>query len=88
MLLYFILGIIFIYIIIPLIDSFLTIVSTWAEYQNYKIAVKCIKLKKEYGIQVIQEQDQEHSNPIGFAYTEAVGIPVQTEEDFQEEEQE
>lgn len=50
MLLYFILGIIFIYIIIPLIDSFLTIVSTWAEYQNYKIAVKCIKLKKEYGI--------------------------------------
>ena len=87
MLLYFILGIVFIYIVIPLIDSLLAIISTWAEYQNYKIAVKCIKIKKQYGIQVSQEQDQSPSNPIGFTYTEAVGIPVQTEE-FQEEEQE
>ena len=88
MLLYFILGIIFIYIAIPIIDSFLTIISTWAEYQNYKIAVKCIQLKKKYGIEVVDEQQQEQqSNPIGFIYTEAIGESTPPDS-IQEEEQE
>lgn len=46
MLLYFILGIVFIYIFIPIIDNLLTIFSTWTEYISYKLAAKVYKIKQ------------------------------------------
>lgn len=89
MLLYFILGIVFIYIFIPIIDNLLGIFATWSEYMSFKFAAKCIKLKKEYGIEVEKEEDQQ-SNPIGFIYTDAIGDlqqpEIQTEEEDDNEE--
>lgn len=88
MLLYFILGIVFIYIFIPIVDNLLGIISTWAQYTSFKFAAKCVKLKKQYGIEV-EQQEEESENPIGFVYTEAVGVPqepeIQIEEDNDEE---
>ncbi len=50
MLLYFILGILFISIGIPLIDNLMSIISTHTEFITYKIAFKVFKLKKEMKI--------------------------------------
>lgn len=88
MILYFILGMLFIYIFIPLVDNLLSIISTQTQYINFKYAAKCVKLKKEYGIEV--EEEEQSSNPIGFVFTDAIGTSeepeVQTEEEDENEE--
>lgn len=71
MLLYFIFGIVFIYIFIPIIDNLLTIFSTWTEYISYKFAAKVYKIKQELNIQ--DDSDEDKSNPIGFA-TDCIGF--------------
>lgn len=85
MLLYFILGIVFIYIFIPIIDNLLAILSTLTEYINYKIAVKVYELKKKYNIEV-DDDEEENSNPIGFVCTEMLELPDTDEEDEDNEE--
>ena len=83
MLLYFLLGIVFIYIFIPIIDGFLSIFSTWTEYVNYKMVAKVMEIKKKYNIEVEGEEEEE-LNPIGFVCTETMEIP--NEEPEQQEE--
>lgn len=83
MLLYFILGIVFIYIFIPIIDNLLTIFSTWTEYISYKLAAKVYKIKQQLNIS--NEQEEEKSNPIGFT-TDCVGFQVENLTEEQEEE--
>ena len=73
MLLYFLLGIVFIYIFIPIIDGFLSIFSTWTEYVNYKMVAKVMEIKKKYNIEG-ENEEEEASNPIGFVCTEAIGV--------------
>lgn len=90
MLLYFLLGIVFIYIFIPIIDGFLSIFSTWTEYVNYKMVAKVMEIKKKYNIEGESEEAEEASNPIGFVCTEAIGIeePELPELDPEQEQEE
>ena len=85
MLLYFILGIVFIYIFIPIVDNLLTIFSTWAEYISYKFAAKVYKIKQQ--LNVSNEQEEEESNPIGFATTDCVGFQVENLTELEQEEE-
>lgn len=84
MLLYFILGIVFIYVIIPIVDNLLTIFSTWTEYISYIYAAKVFKIKQELNIE--EEEEEQHHNPIGFA-TDAIGFSTEEDYETQEEEQ-
>lgn len=83
MLLYFILGIIFISICVPLLQSLASIFSAIGQYVVYIFAFKIYKIKKEMNI---EEQEEEQANQIGFA-TSVVGaeIPVEYEEEEQDE---
>lgn len=83
MLLYFILGIVFIYVFIPIVDNLLTIFSTWTEYISYIYAAKVYKIKQELNMQ--QEEEEESHNPIGFA-TEAIGFSTEEMMDPEQEE--
>ncbi len=85
MLLYFILGILFIYLIIPLLDMAIGILNAKTQYTTYKYAFKIYQIKKQMGL---EEQDQEQGGkiPMGFA-TEAVGFSVQTPDEFQEDDE-
>ena len=86
MLLYFILGVVFIYIFIPIIDNLLTVFSTFTEYLCYKFALKIYEIKKELNI-TDEEEDEKSSNPIGFS-TECIGFQMEkTLGDEQEEEE-
>lgn len=82
MLLYFILGIIFISICVPLLQSLASIFSAIGQYVVYIFAFKIYKIKKEMNI---EEQEEEQANQIGFA-TSVVGaeIPVEYEEEQDE----
>lgn len=83
MLLYFILGILFISIGIPLIDNIMSIFSSYTQLFTYKIAFGIFKLKKEMNI----DDDEQDSKkiPMGFQ-TSAVGYEI--EEPYQEQEEE
>lgn len=83
MLLYFILGIVFIYIFIPVIDNLLTIFSTWAEYISYKFAAKVYKIKQQ--LNITEDQEEEKSNPIGFA-TDCIGFQTEDPVEIEQEE--
>lgn len=73
MLLYFILGIIFISIGIPLFEGISSFIQSFFEVTVYKQAFKVYKLKKEMGL--IEENQDQSSNPIGF--TCAIGQQIQ-----------
>lgn len=73
MLLYFILGIIFISIGIPLFEGISSFIQSFFEVMVYKQAFKVYKLKKEMGL--IEENYDQSSNPIGFTY--AIGQQIQ-----------
>ena len=75
MLLYFILGIVFIYIFIPIVDNLLTVFSTFTEYLCYKFALKIYKIKKELNI-TDDEEEEKTINPIGFS-TDCIGFQVE-----------
>jgi len=49
MLLYFILGIVFIAIGLPLIEAFTSVLSAWSEYVVYIFAFKVYVLKEKMG---------------------------------------
>jgi len=50
MLFYFILGIVFVTIALPIMDNLITIIATYTEYIGYIIAAKTYKIKKELEI--------------------------------------
>ena len=79
-LLYFISGIIFISLIIPLIENIVSILSTITEYVTYIYAAKIFKIKQQLNL----DQEEQHKNPIGFQ-TEAIGF-YHSQEQTEEEE--
>ena len=84
MLLYFILGALFIYLGLPLMQNFLSIVQAWTQLKVYKYAAKVYQIKKQLHIE--DQQDEEHSHPIGFVCTQAIGQQIENEEIVEEEE--
>lgn len=83
MLLYFILGILFISIGIPLIDNIMSIFSSYTQLLTYKIAFGIFKLKKE--MHVDDDEQESKKIPMGFQ-TSVVGYEI--EEPYQEQEEE
>ena len=78
-LVYFILGILFISILLPAIDNFMTIMSSWVEYKVYVLAFKIYKIKKDMGIDATPPEEEEQINPIGFVSTTAIGNEISEE---------
>lgn len=86
MLLYFILGALFIYLGLPLMQNFLSIVQAWTQLRVYKFAAKVYQIKKQ--LNIIDQQDEEKdSHPIGFVCTQAIGQQIENEEIVEEEEE-
>lgn len=85
MLLYFILGALFVYLGLPLMENFLSIVQAWTELRVYKFAAKVYQIKKQLHIE--DQQDEDNSHPIGFVYTDAIGQQIESEEIIEEEEE-
>lgn len=84
MLLYFILGILFVEVVIPVIESFVSLILTWIEVAKGKASLTITKLSAD--IQKIQKEsalpDDDAIAPrvIGFALPD-------TTEDYKEEEE-
>ena len=84
MLSYFILGALFLFVGVPLLQSILSIINAWSEYRVYNFAFKVYKIKQ----QMYDDQDKQQDNkkiPMGFQ-TDAIGISIEDPEEFQEEE--
>ena len=86
MLLYFILGIIFISIIIPLLENLESLLSSYTEYLVYIIAYKITLLKTKIKAQQLKIQEEEDQFEIGFHHTEAKGFEIKNNDDNIEEE--
>lgn len=83
MLLYFILGILFISLGIPILDALSSVISAWSQYVVYTFAFKIFNIKQKMGLD--QDEEQEETKILGF--TSAIGdqIPGQ---DFDQEQEE
>ncbi len=81
MLIYFILGILFISILLPITNFFQSFLQVFTEYMTYCYAYKIYKIKEK--MEDTDEQE-ENKNPIGF-HTEAIGFSTPNQE--QQEEQ-
>lgn len=83
MLSYFILGALFLFVGVPLLQSILSIVNAWSEYKVYTFALKVYKIKQQM---YDQEQQQDNKKiPMGFQ-TDVIGMSIENPEEFQEEE--
>lgn len=84
MLLYFILGILFISLGIPILDALSSVVSAWSQYIVYIFAFKIYTIKQKMGLDQ-DEQEEKETRILGF--TSAIGdqIPGQ---DFDQEQEE
>lgn len=87
MLLYFMLGIIFITLGYPLIENVSSIFQAITQYIVYKYALKIYKIKKEMGQDSqIEVQKEDNHIPIGFRSTvEAIGYELPSEEELEED---
>lgn len=87
MLLYFVLGALFMLIGVPLLQSLVSIVSAWSESIVYKFALKVYKIKEKMNFE--DEEDQENSKkiPMGFQ-TEVIGTVIEDPEYEEEQEEE
>ena len=83
MLLYFILGILFISLGIPVLDALSSIVSAWSQYIVYTYAFKIYSIKQKMGLD--EEQDQQETKILGF--TSAIGDEVPGQDLDQEQEE-
>lgn len=86
MLLYFILGALFVYLGLPLMQNLLSIIQAMSEYVVYIFAGKVYKIKKQ--IMPQGQQQEQTSNPIGFVYTDAIGTQVESHEEYSQDEEE
>ena len=85
MLLYFILGILFISLGIPILDALSSIVAAWSQYVVYILAFKIYTIKSKMGVE--EEEEQEEKQVLGF--TSAIGIEVPNEtQQFYDDDQE
>lgn len=85
MLLYFILGILFISLGIPILDALSSVVSAWSQYVVYIFAFKIYTIKQKMGLDQEDEEEEKETRILGF--TSAIGdqIPGQ---DFDQEQEE
>ena len=84
MLLYFILGILFISLGIPILEALSSIVTSWSQYIVYIFAFKIYNLKQKMNID--QDQDDSENKIIGF--TSAIGEVISNGQEFQEDQEE
>ena len=84
MLLYFILGILFISLGIPILEALSSIATAWSQYIVYIFAFKIYNLKQKMNIN--QDQDDSENKIIGF--TSAIGEVIPNEQEFQEDQEE
>lgn len=79
MLLYFILGILFISLAIPILEALSSIVTAWSEYIVYLFAFKVYHIK----LQMSDKENEEEEQVRVIGFTEAVGeeIPVPEEQE-------
>lgn len=84
MLFYFILGMLFISIIIPLCTFFQSFLDILIQYITYLYAYKINEIKKKMNDEK-EEEEQETKNPMGF-YTQAIGFQKNDQEQYEQEE--
>lgn len=77
MLLYFILGVLLVSFILPLLENISSIISGFAEYVVYILALKIHKIKQQINP---EENDEEEKAPIGFQTT-AIGYELKDTEE-------
>lgn len=73
MLFYFILGILFISLGIPIIENLESILSAFSQYIVYYFAYKVYLLKEKFSP---QEEEQKKDFKIGFQQTDAIGYEI------------
>lgn len=80
----FILGIIFVVLILPFFQYLSNILQYITEYVCYKIAQPTYEIKKRMGI---EEEEEQETNPIGFCSTQAIGYDLQSsnQEEYEED---
>ena len=66
MLLYFILGILFISLGIPLLENIQSLLSSWTEYLIYILAYKIYLIKQKIKEMSDEEQEEQEEFKIGF----------------------
>lgn len=84
MLLYFILGILFISLVIPMLDALSSIISAWSQYIVYVFAFKIYSIKKK----MEDDQDEEEGETRILGFTSAVGDIVPSEQQFDQDQEE
>ena len=83
MLLYFILGILFVEIVIPVIESFVSLILTWIEAAKGKASLTITKLSAD--IQKIQKESAVSEDTVA---PRVIGFTLpDTTEDYEEEEE-
>ncbi len=70
MLLYFILGILFISLGFPIIEALSSIISAWSEYIVYIFAFKVYNIKIQMSPKEEEEAENEETQAIGFVVTD------------------
>lgn len=70
MLLYFILGILFISLGFPIIEALSSIISAWSEYIVYIFAFKVYNIKIQMSPKEEGETENEETQAIGFVVTD------------------
>lgn len=87
MLLYFVLGALFVMVGVPLLQSLASIISGFSEYVIYTLALKVYLIKKQMNFEDEEEEQESHKIPMGFQ-TEVIGTYIEDpEQEEQEEEQ-
>lgn len=80
---YFIAGILFIYFIIPLLESVLSFLAIWLKYKETKYSAETYKISKKAQKEAAEEENRTHV--IGFSYDneeyEEEEIPDEEEDD-------
>ena len=85
MLPYFILGILFITLGIPILEALSSAVSAWGQYVVYTFAFKIYTIKKKMGV---DQEDQEEDEDKIIGFTSAVGDIIPSEEQFDQDQEE
>lgn len=87
MLLYFVLGALFMLIGVPLLQALVSIVSAWSESIVYKFALKVYKIKEKMNLEDQEDQENNKKIPMGFQ-TEVIGTVIEDPEYEEEQEEE
>lgn len=85
MLFYFILGILFVSIALPITTFFSSWLDVITQYITYKYAYKIYKIKILMTEKEEEDQDQKGKIPMGF-HTDLIGVKLPSHQEFEQEE--